>query len=773
MKIFDKFGKFYIKLVFWYTGFFLLIMTIVGFPITSIFIRNREEAIIKDYFTTLTQLQEKIDTELIVKMNMVVSLDFFQNPYQIYLGQFFSSAEDKKYSLEDETNNQALSLISDIVQRYQDIQSIFLYRKYDDLLLTSSGNLIQNASISNSNVLSIPSIYLHQEFFDQVPGSGWISPIQNNHYLNKQSILSYFQLVPVFGIYAEKDGMIVVNIDVGALSEKLRSHFINNTDQILVVDPGMRVMIFSKSNESTSTPPDLPGVDFSYRTKDEQLIESTLDGNPVLVFAKQSRISSWSYMLIVQKASFIKSSLGWKFLIYGIHFLITISGIITSFFLSAKIYHPFKLLIFRLNSSSSGQSNPDEFSLIDEVIVNLESKADKVIATLKENSTHIQYKLGMDILSGAIESIDDLNHRLESIGLKFDNFYYRIIIIRIVEMESLSYAYREYIRLKIMEVAKDFFHDAGNCIALTDIYDAIILILNSDHIESDSRFFSSILPWLKSEIGLQYTIAVSEESRNLFELNHCYINTMERTNQSFFHGFDKVFLPELQEHSDQEGYILKDEDTDTIVKLLNSRKYDILQAKIHSIAVEIEKMDNDTQAAKNAIHKISQIFVKEYGRLINAPSEKYSDEILDFNQKYFLTLQSFVEKVDAMIDLLKAHEAISSNISKANYADKIKEYILNHLDNKLSLNSVADHFGISPNYLSSFFKLTTEKNFSDFIVEAKLEKASKLLLEQKRINVAAIANELGYSNHSYFDKLFKERFGLSPIQYRKSKQTDD
>jgi YesN/AraC family two-component response regulator len=91
----------------------------------------------------------------------------------------------------------------------------------------------------------------------------------------------------------------------------------------------------------------------------------------------------------------------------------------------------------------------------------------------------------------------------------------------------------------------------------------------------------------------------------------------------------------------------------------------------------------------------------------------------------------------------------------------------------LSLNSVADHFGISPNYLSSFFKLTTEKNFSDFIVEAKLEKASKLLLEQKRINVAAIANELGYSNHSYFDKLFKERFGLSPIQYRKSKQTDD
>ena len=94
-------------------------------------------------------------------------------------------------------------------------------------------------------------------------------------------------------------------------------------------------------------------------------------------------------------------------------------------------------------------------------------------------------------------------------------------------------------------------------------------------------------------------------------------------------------------------------------------------------------------------------------------------------------------------------------------------YIKEHIDANICLDSVAEHFGISKGYLSRLFKEKVGINFLDFVGEIKFEKASHLLLSNPKLKVSDIADQLGYSSFTYFTKLFKSKYGMTPTQYKK------
>ena len=57
-------------------------------------------------------------------------------------------------------------------------------------------------------------------------------------------------------------------------------------------------------------------------------------------------------------------------------------------------------------------------------------------------------------------------------------------------------------------------------------------------------------------------------------------------------------------------------------------------------------------------------------------------------------------------------------------------------------------------------------NYSDYIQDLRCLKAAKLLAETD-YSVNQIINSVGYENGSFFRKIFKKRFGLNPLEYRK------
>ena len=74
--------------------------------------------------------------------------------------------------------------------------------------------------------------------------------------------------------------------------------------------------------------------------------------------------------------------------------------------------------------------------------------------------------------------------------------------------------------------------------------------------------------------------------------------------------------------------------------------------------------------------------------------------------------------------------------------------------------------GLSPDYMSRIFKQETGIPLKEYIIEARLQKAARLLLTSKK-SIAEISGEVGYSNFAYFSKLYKEHFGKPPSEVRR------
>lgn len=103
--------------------------------------------------------------------------------------------------------------------------------------------------------------------------------------------------------------------------------------------------------------------------------------------------------------------------------------------------------------------------------------------------------------------------------------------------------------------------------------------------------------------------------------------------------------------------------------------------------------------------------------------------------------------------------------------DRVMEYIVEcYSDSSLSLTSVADRFGMSEVYFSSFFKEQSGRNFGEFLEGVRLEAAARLLAQAR--TVAEVADAVGYNSSNTFRRAFKRRFGVSPSAHRRELTLD-
>lgn len=98
--------------------------------------------------------------------------------------------------------------------------------------------------------------------------------------------------------------------------------------------------------------------------------------------------------------------------------------------------------------------------------------------------------------------------------------------------------------------------------------------------------------------------------------------------------------------------------------------------------------------------------------------------------------------------------------------DRVRDYVRQHFQEKLSLDEVAEAFFINKSYLSELFHERFGKSFVQYKNEVRVERA-KCLLSDTRLTVSEIAAMCGFDNLSYFALVFRQITGKTPMQYRK------
>lgn len=101
--------------------------------------------------------------------------------------------------------------------------------------------------------------------------------------------------------------------------------------------------------------------------------------------------------------------------------------------------------------------------------------------------------------------------------------------------------------------------------------------------------------------------------------------------------------------------------------------------------------------------------------------------------------------------------------------EKIKfiiKYVEHHYGEKIAISDIARESGFSESHFMKYFKHTMGLSFTQYLNDYRLTMASRLLLTSDS-SVLSIAEEVGIENPSYFNRIFKRRFGVTPSVYRK------
>ena len=146
---------------------------------------------------------------------------------------------------------------------------------------------------------------------------------------------------------------------------------------------------------------------------------------------------------------------------------------------------------------------------------------------------------------------------------------------------------------------------------------------------------------------------------------------------------------------------------------------------------------------------ITKTFEKqEWAYELEIKSELFRILALMFNKK--LIVQNILEN-----DIEKKSEKIKSIIA----------YVKKHYRSNITITEVANYLDYSEHHFCRFFKSQTGLTFIEYLNSVRLNAAATLLNNTDK-SISDISFEVGFENLSYFIRIFKKKFIVTPLKYR-------
>ena len=119
--------------------------------------------------------------------------------------------------------------------------------------------------------------------------------------------------------------------------------------------------------------------------------------------------------------------------------------------------------------------------------------------------------------------------------------------------------------------------------------------------------------------------------------------------------------------------------------------------------------------------------------------------------------------------LLKFIQKFNIQIRAEDYSPCIYKaliYIKQNLSMQLSIQQIADNIFVSKSTLTKHFQKELHMSVNEYICNTIMAEAERLLMTSN-ISIHDLSQKFGYSDQLYFSRRFKEKFGVSPRDYRK------
>ncbi|MGI6334113.1 MAG: response regulator transcription factor [Saccharofermentanales bacterium] len=203
------------------------------------------------------------------------------------------------------------------------------------------------------------------------------------------------------------------------------------------------------------------------------------------------------------------------------------------------------------------------------------------------------------------------------------------------------------------------------------------------------------------------------------------------------------------------------------VLLSNGRHRQVMNEAIRFLSNHIQSKTMDSESLNRFYQDFMQIIFTFLKTKNIQPSQLFCDE------DSILLVEQATQSVSDMVRWISwmdgtIHKFISQNSREMTLADQVAHYIQQNLDRDLTREEIAASFFFHPDSLNRLFKKDTGMSITKYLTEIRLQNACKLLTDTS-LSVSLIAMSSGFRHLSYFSSIFKRTFGMTPVEYRRTK----
>ncbi|MCR2806226.1 helix-turn-helix domain-containing protein [Paenibacillus soyae] len=582
--------------------------------------------------------------------------------------------------------------------------------------------------------------------------------------LKQKNMITYVKSLPL-GESRDTKGALVVMIDETSILGLLRKEANRHADYYILNEQGEVLTATAPRNGLMhSLLPKFGGTQGDF--------EAVVDGESMMISYTRSEPNNWTYVSMLPKGVVLSKVNETKSLALMLMLVCIVAGVTVSYYLAYKNHRPIRELIHTiLNGKNMREVDiRNEFAFIRSELMTSMDGERNMRGLLTKQAPVIQADFIARMIKGYVDTKALSERDFDFMDVHFRHAGFGVIVLQIDDCHQFIQedTEREWtlIRFILINLSSELLGDGGYAIEMER--DRVCILLNHNGTGQCRPELEGLLERLRAEVGQKFrtgmTIAVSGLGHGIETIAEAYGEAVMALDYRFIqdHG-SIIYYDDIKDAEHHYFYY----PMETEAQLINYAKCGDY-ASLSKVLDSIFKVNFETRAISPEMGRCLRYELQ--GTVLKLFSAMQMDEKPYLEGDRFLMKLETPEKMK--IKLLQLYAAVCDKVEseKTDHSDRlfgrIEHYIRGHYDrNDISLTSIADHCGLNPSYLSTFFKKQCGQNVTEYITALRVQRAKEYLAEGG-LTVTQIALRVGFANDIGLIRVFKKAEGVTPGKYK-------
>jgi AraC-like DNA-binding protein len=454
--------------------------------------------------------------------------------------------------------------------------------------------------------------------------------------------------------------------------------------------------------------------------------------------------------------------------------IVTVSALVVCLFLSFILaryqYDPVARIARMVSGMVSGQGDVPtddiDFAGMVRGLTLLSGEVDELRRSVAANRPLIRHQIVHSCLSGTIQG-DALERRLKLLDVGRAVTSSRVLVLEFhaSQLATLELEERSAMVLHLIDRIGEMKGMSQLPLASELAEDQIgIVLLGFGASDVDAHAFArAISEYLSNQFRVGHRVGIGSRVSSPSGLSTSYREALTAVAAGFYTGETRIAFEELADAAPTNAEIDQE-----LRRELTEGLHDRDQRQVNRVVDRlIDEMASRTHAVQSCRFYLSACIndVTGYAERVGHTLHPSEHRALQRFEDEFVTVATFGDWLKQLFAAIFDEVEESARDARLIRMRRVQGYIQAHLQEPISLDSVADEFRITPSTLSRDFKSLCGVNFVDFVRDSRLQRAEQLL-EESDLPVKEVAERSGFNSSSYFIQQFRRSFGVTPAHYR-------